>query len=289
MTQDLIAAVVKEIGKPIAETGCGLLRALLGKPCEIAGEMISDELYRWQWQRRIEILEKAQQRLTARGLNAKVLPKGFFLSYLQHAGEIEADELQELWANLLASAVESEANQHPSFVHVLKQLSVLEARILAAVGGDGFSFKTLRTDRVKGRQRETVENSAQFNGLSDPMPDAQSAFVALCHLNELGLISVQFRAKKTGSYSLPGTNDSGDTESVEETGHTALTTFGSAFFAACAPNSNVAKAAKIIDGWRLLGAVREVAYEAAASASSAGADASSALDQLGSFKAVDLR
>ncbi len=40
--------VVKEIGKPIVETGCGLLKTLLGKPCEIAGEMISDGLYRWQ-------------------------------------------------------------------------------------------------------------------------------------------------------------------------------------------------------------------------------------------------
>ncbi len=225
----------------------------------------------------------SEQLLNARGVNAKLLPKGFFLTYLQHAGEIEAIELQDLWAKLLAGAVETEANQHPAFVHVLKQLSVLDARVLGAVGEGNFRFKRSQKVSVKKEQRETIENTANFIGLSEPPPDAQLVFVAVGHLNELGLISVRFHAKKGTQFdALVGGEVHNEIETLEESGRTALTTFGAAFYAACVSNSIGFKPAKITDGWQLLNEVHELAYDTMSSASSAGKSADDALDQIAS-------
>ena len=53
--------------------------------------------------------------------------------FLRESGDIDNDDLQSLWAQLLASAVEQDDDQHISFIHVLKQLSPTDALVLRTI------------------------------------------------------------------------------------------------------------------------------------------------------------
>lgn len=275
-----VADACRELGKPIVETGCGLLKALLGRPFEVAGEMITDELYRWQWERRIEVLEKADRRIKQRGTEAKVLPKGFFLSYLQNAGEIELTELQDLWANLLASAVESEDAQHPAFVQILKQISVTEARILANIGSGSTMFRKVSeaihhpTGRVSRSQQPE-----KYLGFENIGASPQAILVALSHLSELGLITVQIESATDVQHA----QSTGGAEFAEERGTIAFTSFGASFFSACVSEAREAPA-KIVDGWTILRDLNEAANNAKYSAKEAGRSAGTAIKRLDNIK-----
>jgi len=119
------------VAKPVLEAGCRLLENVLGKPLKVAGGMLADQLYVWQWENRINFANRAQQLMDENGVAAKVLPRGFLIPLLEAAGNVDDPELQEMWARLLVSAVERDAN-HPAYVHLLRQLSPDEAIILNA-------------------------------------------------------------------------------------------------------------------------------------------------------------
>jgi hypothetical protein len=120
------------VAKPVVETGCKLIESLLGEPCKIAGGMMADQIYCWQWENRVRAAHRAKELMDADRLAPKVLPPGFLIPLLEAAGNVDDPELQEMWARLLASAVASEKNQHPAFIHVLRELSRDEAVILNA-------------------------------------------------------------------------------------------------------------------------------------------------------------
>ena len=125
----LIDAGVESI-KPMAETGCKLIEDLLGKPCKIAGDMLSDQIYSWQWSNRIRIACRAKEIMAENKIAEKVLPHGFLLPLLEASGNVEEPILQEMWAKLLASAVSNAKHQHPSYIRVLSEVSPLDVKLL---------------------------------------------------------------------------------------------------------------------------------------------------------------
>jgi Abortive infection alpha len=118
------------IAKPAVETACKLIENLLGEPCKVAGGMIADQIYLWQWTNRIQIANRAKQILDEQQVAAAVVPPGFLIPLLDSAGNVDDPELQEMWARLLASTVVDIQNGHPAFINVLRALSRDEARIL---------------------------------------------------------------------------------------------------------------------------------------------------------------
>lgn len=124
-----VAGKLADVARPIAESGAQLIENLLGKPCAVAGDLLADQIYAWQWSNRIRIAHKAQEALDKQKVASKVLPPGFLLPLLDAAGNIDDESLQELWANLLASGVQDDTARHPAFIHTLKQMSPSDAEM----------------------------------------------------------------------------------------------------------------------------------------------------------------
>lgn len=137
MTEDknalLLAKVCGESLKSVVETVMELIKRLLGEPIKICGDMLSDQLYLWQWKNRIRIVKLAKKKMDENNIAVKVLPPGFFLPLLEAAGNVEEPTLQEMWANLLSSGVKDESHRHPSYTKTLSEFSVLDAKIFAEV------------------------------------------------------------------------------------------------------------------------------------------------------------
>ncbi len=84
----------------------------------------------WQWTNRIRMGHRADEIMKLDGIAPKVLPPGFLIPLLDAAGNVDDPELQQMWAQLLASSVSNTSHRHPAFVHVLRELSRDEAVIL---------------------------------------------------------------------------------------------------------------------------------------------------------------
>lgn len=119
-----------DLGKPVVETACGLVDSLLGEPCKVAGNMLADQVYYWQWRNRVRMAHRAKEMMDQDRIAPRVLPNGFLIPLLDAAGNVEEPDLQEMWARLLVSGIESDEHCHPGFVQVLSQFGGLDASIL---------------------------------------------------------------------------------------------------------------------------------------------------------------
>lgn len=133
---------VSHAARPVVEKGVELIDSLLGKPCKVAGNLLADRIYTWQWTNRVRAFGRAKEILDAEQIPRQVLPTGFLLPVLDAVGNVEASELHELWARLIASALKDERHQHPAFRETLRYMSGEDARFLQehvvdAVGGAG--------------------------------------------------------------------------------------------------------------------------------------------------------
>ena len=130
MSLENVLKPIVEITEPIVQMGCRLIEALLGEPCKIAGTMLADQIYAWQWSNRVRIAARAGEIMKSERIAERVLPPGFLLPLLAAAGNVDEPVLQEMWANLLASGVAAERHRHPGFIRSLEQLSKLDAKII---------------------------------------------------------------------------------------------------------------------------------------------------------------
>jgi hypothetical protein len=233
-----IAKSALPLARPVVDTGCGLINSLFGKPFKVAGGMIADQLYAWRWTNRVRIAARAQEILDEHEVDARILPPGFLMPLLDAAGDVEDPELQELWAQLLASAVSEDENQVRSYVEILKCLSPVEAKLLVAIAGQKFRWReTLDLDPISKklfRRHGDVDEGtlAQF-GCSHDVLEA-----ALSHLNTLGIIvpDVEIDVVKESV----GHKQS---RRVGERRYTfaKFTPFGKRFFSACSESSALPK------------------------------------------------
>ena len=185
------------VAQPLVDSTFGLIAGLLGEPCRIAGEMLADEVYHWQCRNRIRVLLKVKQRLELTGVPPRVVPRGFLLPILQASGNVEDDELQELFANLLVAGVSSDDSQHPAFVQVIRQISVNEARLL----------RLLRRERGEAIVWFDEANLAPAeymvaSGLQEALVENDVTLWDASHLATLGLLEPKRRTITACSYGL---------------------------------------------------------------------------------------
>jgi len=98
--------------------------------------MLSDQIYAWQWGNRLRILAKAKEKMDENKQAAKVLPPGFFLPFLEAAGNVEDQEIEELWTNLLAAAVDVPDARHPLVISTIKSLARSDVDIFLLVASE---------------------------------------------------------------------------------------------------------------------------------------------------------
>src|SRR5882724_6035158 len=98
--------------------------------------LVGDKLAYYRLERAIELQHKVEQRLKAKGIDAKrYVPVSFGLPILEKATVEENDDLQKLWANLLTNALDPKytGNITRNFVSILSDIEPSDARILDLV------------------------------------------------------------------------------------------------------------------------------------------------------------
>ena len=130
MTESILAKTLGQIlGRPV-KTACDLIESLLGKPFEVAGAALADQVQIWQWRNRIRIAERAQSIMEQKGIARRILPPDFLLPLIRECGDTSDETLQEAWARLLSGAVADETARHVGFIHTLSQLAPNDTKVL---------------------------------------------------------------------------------------------------------------------------------------------------------------
>jgi len=207
------------VAKPVAEAASDLAQKLLGEPFEVAGSMLADKMYYWQCVNRIKVLEKLRTRLDKTGIPLESLPAGFLIPALEAAGNVEDDELQQLWASLLYNAIEERSSRSPMYLNVLRQLGAREARWLNE------HYRQLRKEHVEISKLDgtivhqlivlgllkhphpefslELKDAGDFIRSSDPVeydvrqwPIEPDAYVILSEFGELFALAIDIEAAK---------------------------------------------------------------------------------------------
>ncbi len=129
-----------EISKAIAKAGVeggieaakGFLRRLAGPAVDELGFLLQDQVRFFRLKNQLKILSKAQNMILKSGLSPGAIPLRTLIPLLEGAA-LENDEyLSSKWAALLANASigKNDIATHPSFPHILSQLSPDEALFL---------------------------------------------------------------------------------------------------------------------------------------------------------------
>ena len=95
--------------------------------------LIGDKLAYYRLERAIELQRKVEERLKAKGINArKYVPVSFGLPIFEKATVEENDNMQQLWANLLTNAMDPKYTGKitRNFASILADMEPIDARIL---------------------------------------------------------------------------------------------------------------------------------------------------------------
>jgi len=119
----LVAAPVMQLARRFLEN--------IGDPLtKEIGENLRDQYRDWKAHNAHATAQTAAAKLEARGVEGDV-PKAFLFPALEGAANVDAPELQELWAELIANGVADEAHRHPLFLQALASLDVADALYFA--------------------------------------------------------------------------------------------------------------------------------------------------------------
>jgi Abortive infection alpha len=135
-----------EIAKAAAETAKFGTKALdvteklmtfLGKvfkePLDQVSGIVSDRLKFFRWQRQVRMAEEAEKILKSRGTQeTRAVPPKLALPLIEAASLEEDDDLQNLWAKLLANAMDPnfKSELRYTYIDILKSLTPLDVKIL---------------------------------------------------------------------------------------------------------------------------------------------------------------
>ncbi len=111
----------------------GFLKRVCAPALEEVGLLLKDQVRQWRLNNILQILQKAQGKMEFRDeqLQIKAHPR-VALSIIDNGSLSDNEEVQELWAGLFVSACtkDGQDDENLIFVDLLKQLTVIEAKIL---------------------------------------------------------------------------------------------------------------------------------------------------------------
>ena len=191
MDVNIIAAISKvtDLAKPVVEQACEFAESLLGEPLRVAGGALADHVYGWQTRNRVRILEKTRQLLEERNVSPRPVATGFLIPALEAMGNTEDESLQELWARLLAGAMDDTDQQGAIFVETLRKLSAEEAVVLNVLHERARQHWQSTPDEVKAHLKQsTFWKDVTLSANKPPTPDVKSTWPAI--LGRLEAVSV---------------------------------------------------------------------------------------------------
>lgn len=183
-----VQEVAKTTGQAIDLTKglTGWIGEAVGRPlAEAIGLFVTDRIQATRFERAIydkarlmALAEKLGAIFDPETMAARAIPPKVALPLLEAASMEYDDELQSLWAHLLATAMNAdEAPVEKQFVSILAELSAEDAKALAALWIDSFAEKNLK---------EHVDGPVTYKPSVDTTPYGEQV---AANLTRLGLIT----------------------------------------------------------------------------------------------------
>lgn len=142
------------------------LGRLLGPFVDLSG-IASDHLRFYRVKKQLELKEKMQAELEKRGYSEipGAIDVSFGVPLIEAASLEDNEDLQQLWANLLANAVDPKVENKPkkSFIDILKQMDTFDAKLLKDIyaetirTGNKYVFTTFYPERLESSNEEKSE------------------------------------------------------------------------------------------------------------------------------------
>jgi hypothetical protein len=111
-------------------TAAWFLNKIFGPSADLLGNDLADRFRK----RRDRVIQRAAEIMQAEGVEPRQVPDEVLMPLLQGASLASAEEMQQLWTNLLASAANPNHAELPaSFPVILSQLSPTDAKVLAGI------------------------------------------------------------------------------------------------------------------------------------------------------------
>jgi hypothetical protein len=131
--QEVAKATGKALG--VSEKVGSFVAKVIGEPLESAVGMLSDRLRFMRWERQLRMVDSCEEIIKKRRIEGKTrpVPPKLALPIMENASLEENDQLQDLWANLLSSALDPNFRGmlRSAFIDIIKQLEVIDAHILS--------------------------------------------------------------------------------------------------------------------------------------------------------------
>jgi len=170
---------------PIAEGTKGLVHRCADFMGSTVGELLRDEVRLLRWKNAHRVLDRAERYLKERGVQGKkTLPLGLAIRFMDDASLEEDPILQDLWARLLANAVNPNKEFDISKTHMalLSEMNGIDARVLEHFGRQGWlQFKNV-AEATRKRPLDCAELSRQLS-----LPESEIG-LALGNLWRLGCL-----------------------------------------------------------------------------------------------------
>ncbi len=103
------------------------------EPIRDAVGIIGDKLKFMRWERQVRLADRVEEILNERGVKeTKAVPPKFALPIFENASLEDNDELQDLWAKLLANSMDPNFTEEIryTYLEIIKSLTPLDVRIL---------------------------------------------------------------------------------------------------------------------------------------------------------------
>lgn len=125
------------------------LSNVFGEPIKTSVGMLQDKLAVVRWERQLRLADRVREIIEERskeGISVSVPPR-LAVPIIEAASLESDDSLQDLWAHLLASAMNSESAQkvRSAFVDIIKQLEPIDVKILEFCYG---KYREKRANRI---------------------------------------------------------------------------------------------------------------------------------------------
>ena len=203
---DLVKAGVQGTVEGALAPFSDLLRKLAGPGVEELGLTIRDSVRVFRIKRQLRLFERVQHMLNEAGAEPNRVPLKILVPVIEGASLEEDDELQDLWAALLANAATS-GDARAAYAEVLRQLSRHEVLLLRMALYYVFPLGTHKfgTDRhsLRGIIRNWKQILSNEGGVSESDPSFfRSWRTALETAIRLGLIRKYEDARSEPDYEL---------------------------------------------------------------------------------------
>lgn len=128
-----VADAINTVTEASVKSGFGFLRLICRPAAEEYGLLLQDNVKMWRVTNAARLATKAEAKFKKMGYSSSLRANPRLVSKILEEGSwIEDDDLQELWAGLLASSCSFDGKDDSNlvFIHLLSQLSQLQVKII---------------------------------------------------------------------------------------------------------------------------------------------------------------